>query len=173
MAKGWGILWGRSPRLPGCTKTELLRPSDAREHWKNGKPGPASTEKKKTSCWALRWWPLPSVAQWVVLPSCPGAHPCVCPGGPATAHAPALGGAEGLRRPLPGSQQPACHGTWLRGLCVGSTRAAGSRPVGPEPVPRCGGGADSAAVEALQLWCVCTQNLALNWSIVLQCCICE
>ena len=27
-------------------QTELLRPSDAREHWKNGKPGPGPASEK-------------------------------------------------------------------------------------------------------------------------------
>lgn len=46
---------GSSPQLPGGhLQAELLRPSDAREHWKNGKPGPGPALEKL--CWALRWW---------------------------------------------------------------------------------------------------------------------
>ena len=174
MAKGWGTLGeAGAPRLPGWhLQTELLRPSDAREHWKNGKPGPAPASEKlragpsggglPSKCSSVGLCCLPAqaasplcaqVAQLVLPMHQPWGCPCRC-------------------RPSPGSQQPACHGTWLRGLCWQHPGQL-PRPVGPEPVPplwrrcrqRCGGGA--AAL------CVCTQNLALNWSIVLQCCICE
>lgn len=70
-------------------------------------------------------------------------------------------------------REPAACLSW--DLAIGSVLAAPGKALtlwalSPRPSrrrcgQRCGGGA--AAL------CVYTQNLALNWSIVLQCCICE
>lgn len=149
--------WGRSPRLPGGhLQTELLRPSDAREHWKNGKPGPGPASEKlcagpsgdglPSKCSSMGLCCLPAQAASPLRAHVPSVY-CPC-----TSLRDARVGA-GLPQ---GASSLLVTGPGCR-VCVGSTQGSRHTPWILSPCPRCGGGADSAAVEALQL-CACARR---------------
>ena len=158
MAKGWGTLGGAG--APDCLvvicRQSFSGPQTPENIGKTGSLGQASPQKNFVLGPQVVG-SLPSVAQWVCaafLPRQP--HPCVlmwpslyCP---CTSLRDARVGA-GLPQ---GASSLLVMGPGCR-VCVGGTQGSRHTPWVLSPCPRCGGGADSAAVEALQL-CACARR---------------